>query len=166
MFGFAPPFVATLSHGTYFALSEVIREVFSAIAAARTHRSPTVCSRTISVPHPFAFFLAKGWESTNPQSMLLTQSGSRKQKPQHSPHPRSPARLVMCAPMHLLKVQRLPRPPPIRLQPPGQKLHIPQRLVAFPVAHVQPNARPFPKLRRMLVHIAHNALVVPPHARR
>jgi hypothetical protein len=28
-------------------------------------RTLTACSRTIAVPHPFAFFLAKGWESPN-----------------------------------------------------------------------------------------------------
>src|SRR5208282_3867508 len=32
----------------------------------------------LSVPHPFAFFLTKGWDSTNPTSVIL-------QKPQSAP---------------------------------------------------------------------------------
>ncbi len=85
---------------------------------------------------------------------------------QHRPHPRRPARFIMRAPLHLLKVQRLARPPSICLQPPRQELHVPQRLVALLIAHVQPEPRPLPQLRSMLVHVANNALVVPPHARR
>jgi hypothetical protein len=32
---------------------------------AGVYRSLTACFITISMLHPFAFFLAKGWESTN-----------------------------------------------------------------------------------------------------
>ena len=34
------------------------------------YRSLTVCSSASFVPHPFAFFLAKGWETTNPKYLI------------------------------------------------------------------------------------------------
>jgi hypothetical protein len=40
--------------------------VGSDVGRPRNTRSLTACFCTISVPHPFAFFLAKGWESANP----------------------------------------------------------------------------------------------------
>ena len=42
----------------------------------------TACFFTISVPHPFAFFLAKGWENANPNARNHTvRNLDRKRRP-------------------------------------------------------------------------------------
>jgi hypothetical protein len=46
-------------------------------------RSLTACLCTISVPHPFAFLLAKGWESANPQR---TKSHGQRPRLPHRRH--------------------------------------------------------------------------------
>jgi Ca-activated chloride channel family protein len=44
---------------------KVVPRILLATAGARFL---TACFRSNSVPHPFAFFLAKGWDTTNPES--------------------------------------------------------------------------------------------------
>src|SRR4029078_7530736 len=107
--------------------------------------------------------------STNPWILKQkpgTSSLRREQEPQHRPHPPRPARLIVRPAMHLLKVHRLSRTPPIGLQPSRQMLHIPQRSMALAVTYVEPHPWPLPHLRGMLVQVAQYAFVVPPHARR
>ena len=49
-------------------------------------------------------------------------------------------------------------------QPARERLHIAQGALPLLIAHIEPELRPVRDLRRPLVEIAEDALVVPPHA--
>src|SRR5580692_5645209 len=99
-----------------------------------------------------------------PCSLFNSTCGEKKLE--HGPHASGPAGLVVHAAGYALKVQRVALAPAVGYEPSVELRGVLKGSLAFAVAHIEPHARPFPYLGCAFIHVAENALVIPPDAGR
>ena len=104
-----------------------------------------------------------GLESARPDLRLYT---CREQKLEHRPHSLAQLASSCVPPCTSQNAASSPARQPLAFSRRFSSSTSCRVLAAFLVAHVEPQARPLPDLRRVLIQVAEDALVVPPDARR